>query len=464
MIPGVQSNISAKINIVVAGASGYIGSALMPRLSEKFPNATIYALSRNKKEPNHPQIIWKACDLFSLKSLEKALPAQVDLAIYLVHSMGPTAALDQGSFAEYDLILSDNFARAVKSRSLRQLIYLGGIIPENKKLSLHLQSRLEVEDTFKERLLPLTVFRAGLIMGDSGSSFQILLKLIKRLPVLVCPTWTKTLTTPIGLDMVLSIIVQSALNERDIGKTYDLAGCRPITYRAMLEKTAKHLGLTRLFIGVPFFSPTLSRLWVAVVTNSPRELVYPLVESLRHSMVASEKKQYEDSWQSIDYSDLLPKLSLKETSSGGFVPFRAQRKTVRSVQRLPRPTGKDAKYVREEYFKWLYHFLRPLINVRFDEGHLYLSFLGRQWPLLTLELSKERSSNDRQLLYITGGILASNSNKGRLEFRSILGGQYILAAIHDYKPSIPWFIYRYTQAVAHSFVMRAFSKHLRNLN
>ena len=171
--------MNANPKIVVAGASGYIGRAIIPRLLEKFPDAEITALSRSQQQSDDPRIVWKACDLFTIESIEKVLPKKFDLAFYLVHSMGPTAQLDQGSFADYDLILADNFSCAIQSAGVKQLIYLGGLIPASRSLSLHLQSRLEVEETFAQHRLPTTVFRAGLILGEMGSSFQILLKLVK---------------------------------------------------------------------------------------------------------------------------------------------------------------------------------------------------------------------------------------------------------------------------------------------
>jgi nucleoside-diphosphate-sugar epimerase len=124
--------------IVIAGASGYIGREIILRLLEKFPQAQITALSRSQQISNDPRVIWQACDLFSLKSLESAVPKKVDYALYLVHSMGPTAQLDQGSFADYDLILADNFSRSIKNSGIKQLIYLGGLIPDTGRLSLHL--------------------------------------------------------------------------------------------------------------------------------------------------------------------------------------------------------------------------------------------------------------------------------------------------------------------------------------
>jgi len=450
--------------ILIAGASGYIGKAIIPYLLERFPNAEIVALSRSQQNSDDPRITWKACDLFSLKSIEEALPAEpVNLALYLVHSMGPTAQLDQGSFADYDLILADNFAKAIDAAKVQQLIYLGGLIPNSSKLSLHLQSRLEVEQTFAQYQIPTTVFRAGLILGEAGSSFQILLKLVKRLPIMICPRWTQTLTTPVDLSTVLTTIVEASLSKEHVGKTYDLAGCIPITYLQMMKETARKVGKKRLFFTVPFFTPTLSRLWVSLITNTSRDLVYPLIESLEHSMLARESHLFSGQWPSQTYSDLLDKAILKTHSGRSLFSFRAIRKTVRSVQRLPLPAGKDAQWVKDRYVSWLPEFLAPLVKVSTKDGTVKFSIFHPNLVLLELKISQDRSHAERQLLYIVKGLLVADKNRGRLEFRVVLNRKFVLAAIHDFRPALPWFIYKYTQAKIHLFVMSAYARHLSKL-
>lgn len=447
--------------IVVAGASGYIGKEMISSLLVKFPKAQIIALSRSEQKANDPRIIWKACDLFSIKSLETALPKKVDFALYLVHSMGPTAQLDQGSFADYDLILADNFSRVIKRTSLKQLIYLGGLIPEVAKLSLHLQSRLEVEETFLQHSLPTTMFRAGLILGDGGSSFQILIKLVKRLPIMVCPDWTQTLTTPVDLATVVSALTSATSDVTGVGRIYDLAGCTPLTYMEMMTLTAKEMGLKRFFLKVPFFTPTLSRLWVSLITNSSKDLVYPLVESLQHPMLARTSNLYPNLAGVRNYIDLLKNASFKAKSNGAFFRFQAQRKTVRSVQRLDLPEGKNALWVRDQYLDWLPKFLAPFIVVTQNGDTIVFWLFKNGIRLLEMTFSKDRSDEDRQLLYVRKGLLVSSENRGRLEFRVVLNRRFVIAAIHDFKPALPWFIYVFTQAKLHLFVMNAFSKHLR---
>ena len=451
--------------MVIAGASGYVGHALIEKLLGSSVEVEIIALSRTSRESDDPRVTWRACDLFSLKSLEEAVPDDVDFAYYLVHSMGPTAKLDQGSFSDYDLLLADNFVRRLKKSQVQRLIYLGGLLPENESLSLHLQSRLEVEDTFLTSGIPVTVFRAGLIIGEHGSSFQILSKLVNRLPIMICPRWTQTLTTPVGIDEVTDALTSVLRENSNRNESFDLAGCEPLSYVDMMRTTAKAMGKRRLFLTVPLFTPTLSRLWVRLITGVPKELVYPLVESLEHRMVARPSHLFHQPTQGTTYASLLRNIDFKVAETERpkkRLPVQVRRKTVRSVQRFPLPEGRDAAWAMDEYAKWLTRSLFPFVKVLPEGEHVYFCFFSRRHVLLDLTRHPTRSSSSRQLLYVRGGALAARNNRGRLEFREVLGRQYLLAALHEFRPAIPWFLYRLTQSLAHVYVMAKFASYLKS--
>ncbi len=383
----------------------------------------------------------------------------MNLAYYLVHSMGPTAQLDQGSFADYDLILADNFARVLKRNGVRHLVYLGGLLPTDQKLSPHLRSRWEVEETFRSHGLPITVLRAGVILGEEGSSTQIIVKLVSRLPAMICPAWTQTLTSPVALPGVQRALTEAALDNRHIGKVYDLAGCPPISYLEMLKETAKKMGKKRRFFTVPVFTPWLSRMWVSVITNTPRPLVYPLIQSLKHPMVARPEHRFPDSEPLSTYREMIRDLPLRPQPRGVLFPSRPVGRYVRSVQRLPLPRGKNAEWVRIQYMNWIHKLPGGLLRVVVEGKRITFSTFLLKRPLLVIELSEERSTPDRQLLYVTGGLL-NKTDGGRLEFREVLNGAHLLAAVHNFSPALPWQIYKYTQAQVHLFLMRKFGRWL----
>ena len=449
--------------VLIAGASGFIGKALLHSLLQD-ESITVIALSRYERQSLHPRLQWKKCDLYSLKELTLCMES-CDSAYYLVHSMLPSAALSQGKFYDFDLLLADNFKRAIQICGVKKLIYLGGLIPENtQNLSWHLKSRLEVEETLKESGINAIMLRAGLIIGQQGSSFLILKRLVGRLPFMVLPFWTETKMEPIALPDVIKILIRS-LNDQNIkNETYDIGGKEQVTYRELILKTAKIMGKSPLTFSFNLIPLSLSRLWVSLITQSPRSLVYPLVMSLKHTLLVNEARAWP--WAKEDITTSLTH-SLNEAISHlpasnqitNQLKIIDQKREVRSVQRLPLPKNKNAEWVSQEYFSWLPRFFRPLIQVKQTNQILIFRFFFL--PLLKLKKSEERSTPERQLLYIVGGLLAEPNQKGRLEFRAVMHDQYILSAIHDFKPSLPWFIYKITQAKIHLWVMNAFARHLR---
>ncbi len=455
--------------VFVAGASGFIGKALIEALlSDNLTHESIHivAASRKTRGSSHPRLEWKKCDLFSLKELNEAI-AGCDAAYYLVHSMLPSASLSQGEFYDFDLIIADNFKRAATASGIKKIIYLGGLIPsEIKTLSWHLKSRLEVEQTLRQAAPQGVMLRAGLIVGREGSSFTILKKLVHRLPMMILPAWTRTQMEPIALQDAIRILVRSLFDPTLEGKGFDIGGREKITYRDLIQKTAKVLHIRNISLFLNLIPLGLSRLWVSFITGTPKSLVYPLVLSLKYPMLVQPGREWphpEDIQISLDQAlteaiesaqvAALPKVKLENL------------KNVRSVQRLTLPSGLTAEQVSQEYFNWIPRYFRPMIQVKVDPNpaspRLVFRMLGL--TLLILEKSVERSTVDRQLLYIKGGLLSSKNDRGRLEFREVLDRKYVMAAIHEYRPALPWFIYKITQAKLHLWVMNAFGKHLERL-
>lgn len=459
--------------LVIAGATGFVGTELRRALRERF---RLVCLTRSKSgiamQPAESGEVWRTCDLFSLLELEQSL-AGADYAIYLVHSMMPSARLLQGTFADLDLIMADNFARAAQQCGLKQILYMGGLIPPMEELSPHLASRLEVEEALGSGATPVTALRAGLVVGPGGSSFRIVVNLVKRLPVMLLPGWTQTRTQPVAIQDVVRAVCEAIGNPLYFGNHYDIGGPDVMTYRDMLARTARAMGRKRLFIGIPFFSTRLSKLWVAMLGGASRYLVGPLVDSLRHPMIAYDNPLLEHIKPGrIGFED---SLAAALGPSGKLVSnprdrirrrddrdIRIERR-VRSVQRMRLPANRNAVWVAEEYFRWLPRVLRPFIKSWSPHPDTRrLSLLLKKWVLIEFTLSRQRSSPDRQLHYITGGFLANykHNRKGRIEFREMLDRRCLIIAIHDFTPMLPWFLYRRTQAVFHLWVMWRFDRHL----
>jgi uncharacterized protein YbjT (DUF2867 family) len=462
---------SIRKRIAVAGASGFVGRALIEALRADYD---VIALTRAAPaDAGREGVEMRSCDLFNLREAERAL-AGADAAFYLVHSMMPSARLTQGSFDDMDLICADNFARAAKTNGVAHITYLGGLLPPpDEELSKHLESRLEVERTLGAHGVPLTTLRAGLVVGAGGSSFQMMTRLVGRLPFMVGPSWTRSLSQAIALSDVVKLLRFALEHPELAGRAYDVGCPDVVSYADTLRVTGSVLGKHTRVLTLPVRTARLSLLWVSVITGAPRELVRPLMASLRHDLVARDGLVFQAmaGLQALPLRAAIERALADEKAVASTPkPPKARRRAgpsrVRSVQRLPLPAGHTARWVASEYARWLPTFLSPLMRVDVDAAGTCSFFLWPvQSPLLVLAFAADRSTDDRQLFYVTGGVLARNveGTRPRLEFRTVLGGKFVLAAIHDFVPRLPWFIYVMTQALVHLVVMRGFGRHLEGL-
>jgi uncharacterized protein YbjT (DUF2867 family) len=450
------------LRVAVTGATGFVGNALVSALES---DCAVIALGRRYAragstgpEPDleSPGILRRRCDLFSVGQTEVALE-NADVAVYLVHSMSPNARLTQGRFEDLDLLLADNFGRAAAKAGVRRIVYLAGLLPDEEGLELspHLASRLEVEKALGAYGVPVTAVRAGLVVGAEGSSLNLLVRLVERLPLMICPSWTSSRTQPIALADVIEILARCCFDEETTGRVCEVGGPDVLSYREMMQVTAKVVGRRRPMIPVPFVTPALSELWVSLVTGTSRKLVRPLIESLRHPMVVS------DPW-------LQEKMELKGRSFEEALRDSIRRSRVwkrpiaRSVQRFRLPPGRDAAWVGEEYPRWLQRILPGLLRVERDGNQSRLRIRGIARPMLILQHPETVAEAGRHVLKVIGGVLAGKCPEGdpRLEFRTTPDGRYVLAALQDFEPRLPWWIYTWTQAPIHAATMLAYRRYL----
>ena len=203
--------------------------------------------------------------------------------------MMPSARLTQAKFEDLDLILADNFARAAKLTLVRHVVYVGGLDPETADTSVHLSSRMEVEQVLDDKISSVTALRAVLVIGYGGSSYEVLRDVVKKLPIILCPKWTNSKMQPIGLDDLVTLIRQSLIENGPVG-CHDVGGSEVMTYKELMERAARQMSLSRKFVYSPIGNTFLSSLGVQLLTGKPISLIQPLLDSLRHDMLAKNTK------------------------------------------------------------------------------------------------------------------------------------------------------------------------------
>lgn len=451
-------------SVAVAGAAGFVGRPLVDALARR---CRVIALSRTARS-SAGAVEWRRADLLSYREARAAL-AGADHAVYLVDSMLPADRLVQADFEDLDLQAADTFARACAAQGVRQIVYLGGLLPVGvppERLSRHLRSRAEVERALADHGTPVTVLRAGIVLGRGGSSLEILLRIARRLPVMVCPRWTDTPAQPIALADVVALLAWRVGREETFGQVYDVGGPEVCTYRQLMRAAVAQLGRRAITVSVPVLTPRLSRLWVSGVTGAPRALVEPLIESLSHPMVARDRR--------LQAAAGIPGATVAEAlrqSVGAAEPTAPPRafqpappnagpSLVRSIQRLPLAGARDMRALAAAYVRWLDARFRPLVRAVADPAGGWRARLGGPGGAVLLDLAPDAEmwAADRAVFTIRGGLLADPRVQGRFEFRRVLGGAAVLCSVHGFAPRLPWPIYLLTQAPLHVRVMQAFGR------
>jgi uncharacterized protein YbjT (DUF2867 family) len=226
-------------------------------------------------------------DVQNYPELVKALTG-VDIAYYLIHSMeGPSK--EWKKFAERDRNAAENFAKAVNEAGVSRVIYLGGLTyAPVQELSKHMRSRIEVGEILKKSNAAVTIFRAAVILGQGGGSFQMLQYLVERLPLMVCPKWVLTKCQPIAVDDVVEYLVRSIETNETKSKTFDIGGPEILTYMDMMVQYGKTLKKSIKIIIIPYLTPRLSSYWIDLITPVKASLARPLIDSLRHEAIVKD--------------------------------------------------------------------------------------------------------------------------------------------------------------------------------
>ena len=297
---GMDNHRSRKI--LVAGGSGFIGSRLINRLAADIHShepqfrIEIMCLTRDPesvKDLFDKDIRLVKADVSNYQDLARAMSEGIDIAYYLVHSM-EGASKEWKKFAERDRAAAMNFAKAASEYGVNRIIYLGGLIhaEENNQhsLSQHMRSRREVGEILQQQYSSskVTIFRAAVILGQGGGSFQMLQYLVERLPVMVCPRWVLTKSQPIAVEDVVEYLARCINVKETEGKTFDIGGPDILTYLDMMRKYARMLKKSVHIIIIPFLTPRLSSYWLDLVTPVKASLARPLIDSLKHDATVQD--------------------------------------------------------------------------------------------------------------------------------------------------------------------------------
>jgi uncharacterized protein YbjT (DUF2867 family) len=300
------------MNILVTGASGYIGGRLVPRLVSQGHHVVCLVRRPEKLPPGS----WedaeiRQADLLDLDSLAPAMRG-IQVAYYLVHSM----ADGTHGYVERDHAAAEHFGEAARQAGIERIIYLGGLGECSKHISAHLEARQVVGDKLRLSGLPVTEFRAAIVIGSGSMSFEMIRYLTERLPILLTPPWISTLCQPIAIENVLEYLTNSLTEPQSIGSIYEIGGPEVLTYAQIMREYAQVRRLKRALLTLPVLPIGLLALGADLVTPLPAPYLHILIDGLRSEVVVRDP-----SAQQVFRLNLIPyhtaiKVALQRDGSG----------------------------------------------------------------------------------------------------------------------------------------------------
>jgi uncharacterized protein YbjT (DUF2867 family) len=266
------------VRVLIAGASGFVGRRLATALAAD--GLDVVAMTRHPASYRGAgtAVFGDVSDPGSLADAMKGCEA----AYYLVHSLA------EADFASKDAAAARAFGEAAAAAGLQRIIYLGGLGDDEDVLSEHLRSRREVEDLLGGANVPVTVLRAGIIIGNGGTSWELTRQLVAHLPAMVTPKWVATRTQPIAIDDVVRYLRGVLTLPESAGRVYEIGGPEVMRYADMLRRVAALQGRRLPIISVPLLTPWLSSLWLTLVTDVDPATGRSLVDSMINEVIVRD--------------------------------------------------------------------------------------------------------------------------------------------------------------------------------
>jgi uncharacterized protein YbjT (DUF2867 family) len=274
-----------KKHILVTGATGYIASRLIPRLLDM--EYRVRCLARNplqlKARAWSPFVDVVRGNVMDPSTLAPAMRG-IHTAFYLIHNMSSGYG-----YTSLELDGAQNFASAAEKEGVEHIIYLGGLADPKRKISSHMRSRIDTGESLRKGKVPVTEFRAGVIIGPGSISFEMIRFMTELMPVIFGPLWLQNMSQPIAAQNVIDYLLAALENRPGQSRVFEVGGPDRMSYAELMLTYSRLRGLWRRYVVVPGIPLWFMALGVEWMTPVPASIARPLVDGLRSDSLVQDE-------------------------------------------------------------------------------------------------------------------------------------------------------------------------------
>ncbi len=290
--------------ILVAGASGFVGSALLPALAAPRtgqPPRAVRALVRREFDAVRLRahgVEAVTGDVVDGRGLDAAMRGVTTL-IYLVHTQDRG-----GDVVAKDLLAVQNTLIAARAAGVERVVYLGHVAAAEDAPAQHLVARWATELAVRQSRLAWVVLRAPVIVGAGGTVFELIRRTVNRSPVVPLFRWRRTEIEPVALADVIEALVTTIDDAAVTDRSFDITGPERMTCSDAMRGWARAAGKHRVFVPLPGWGETFEEQLAWSLVRLPRRKTRLLLETLRARQICTDpSRRFPLGRRSVGYAD-----------------------------------------------------------------------------------------------------------------------------------------------------------------
>jgi len=236
--------------ILVTGATGFIGRALVRHLSDAGQQVRVL-LRSSPNSPRLPRGVPMEVAVVSLND-ERGVRAALRGVKQIYHLVSASSQGRRGNLLTTDIEGTRTLAQAAANADIERLIFLSHIGADRASAFPIQKAKGIAEEHIRQSGVPYTIIRSSIVYGPEDRFTNNLSALLRAIPgFFPIPSDGRSLLQPLWVEDLVTCLVWSLQNPEMVNHTYEIGGGEYFTLRQVLETLMGITHTRRLLVPLP---------------------------------------------------------------------------------------------------------------------------------------------------------------------------------------------------------------------